>query len=125
MDQRAPFRADRICGGGSAVVRNYRQRDVPGCPSATAALGRHTRIIPTPFNIIDSVGQGLVANLSQPGANVTGFINLQSSSGPGTRHSRIRVKKTRQNKNPELRPDSIRTEHIPVPHALFTTTIDG
>jgi putative tryptophan/tyrosine transport system substrate-binding protein len=48
----------------------------------TAALQRQTRTIPIVFVIVsDPVGAGLVASLSNPGANVTGFINVEASLG--------------------------------------------
>src|SRR5215470_16522210 len=47
-----------------------------------AALQRETRTIPIVFVIVsDPVGAGLVASLSNPGANVTGFINVEASLG--------------------------------------------
>jgi ABC-type uncharacterized transport system substrate-binding protein len=47
---------------------------------ATAALRQKTRAIPILFvNIVDPVGQGLVASLARPGGNITGFVNLDTS----------------------------------------------
>jgi putative ABC transport system substrate-binding protein len=49
---------------------------------ATAAILRETRSIPVVFTIVsDPVGSGFVANLSRPGGNVTGFINVEASLG--------------------------------------------
>jgi putative ABC transport system substrate-binding protein len=46
----------------------------------TAALQRETRTIPIIFTVVsDPVGSGFVKTLSQPGGNVTGFINLEPS----------------------------------------------
>ena len=46
----------------------------------TAALLRETRTIPIVFTVVsDPVGGGFVENLSRPGGNVTGLINLESS----------------------------------------------
>jgi putative ABC transport system substrate-binding protein len=45
--------------------------------STTAALLQQTRTIPIIFTVVvDPIGSGFVASLSQPGGNVTGFINL-------------------------------------------------
>jgi putative ABC transport system substrate-binding protein len=47
---------------------------------ATLALLQHTRTIPIIFaTVVDPVGSGLVKSLPQPGANVTGFINIEGS----------------------------------------------
>jgi putative ABC transport system substrate-binding protein len=46
----------------------------------TAALQRETRTIPIVFTVVsDPVGSGFVKTLSQPGGNITGFINLEAS----------------------------------------------
>jgi ABC-type uncharacterized transport system substrate-binding protein len=48
----------------------------------TAALQRETRTIPIVFAIVsDPVGEGFVASLSHPGANITGFHNSEASIG--------------------------------------------
>lgn len=48
--------------------------------AVTAALQRETRTIPIVFIAVsDPVGSGLVKTLSQPGGNITGFIDLESS----------------------------------------------
>ena len=48
----------------------------------TVALHRETRTIPIVFAIVsDPVGAGLVAKLSQPAGNVTGFINIEALMG--------------------------------------------
>ncbi|MCP3443303.1 ABC transporter substrate-binding protein [Bradyrhizobium sp. CCGUVB14] len=49
---------------------------------ATAALLRETRTLPVVFVIVsDPIGAGFVASLSRPGANITGFINLEPTMG--------------------------------------------
>jgi putative tryptophan/tyrosine transport system substrate-binding protein len=46
----------------------------------TASLQQQTRTIPIIFaNIVDPVGSGFVMNLSEPGGNITGFINFEFS----------------------------------------------
>ncbi len=46
----------------------------------TAALQRETRVIPIVFTVVsDPVGSGFVQNLSRPGGNITGLINLEAS----------------------------------------------
>jgi putative ABC transport system substrate-binding protein len=48
----------------------------------TAALQHETRTIPIVFVFVgDPVGSGFVANLPRPGGNITGFSNLQPSTG--------------------------------------------
>jgi putative tryptophan/tyrosine transport system substrate-binding protein len=48
----------------------------------TIALQRETRTIPIVFvNVSDPVGSGLVAELKQPGGNITGFGYLEPSLG--------------------------------------------
>ena len=48
--------------------------------AVTAALQRETRTIPIVFIAVsDPVGSGLVKTLSQPGGNITGFTDLESS----------------------------------------------
>ena len=49
---------------------------------ATAAVLRETRTIPVVFSVVsDPVGSGFIPNLSHPGGNVTGFINIEASLG--------------------------------------------
>ena len=48
----------------------------------TAAFRRQTRTIPIVFVIVsDPEGAGFVESLSHPGANITGFVNLEASMG--------------------------------------------
>jgi putative ABC transport system substrate-binding protein len=47
---------------------------------ATSALQRETQTIPIVFiSVADPVGAGLVSSLARPAANITGFINEESS----------------------------------------------
>jgi len=46
----------------------------------TGILKRETQTVPIVFtNLVDPVGQGLIKSLSQPGGNITGFVNLEPS----------------------------------------------
>ena len=46
----------------------------------TAALLRETRTIPIVFTVVsDPVGSGFVQNLSRPGGNVTGLVNIEAT----------------------------------------------
>ena len=48
----------------------------------TVALHRETSAIPIVFAVVsDPVGAGLVASLSRPGGNITGFINVENTLG--------------------------------------------
>ena len=48
--------------------------------SPTQILKQETSTIPIIFgNIVDPVGQGLVASMARPGGNITGFVNLEPS----------------------------------------------
>ena len=52
-----------------------------GTPAAIA-LQRETQSIPIVFaSVVDPVASGIVARLDRPGANVTGFANLEASLG--------------------------------------------
>jgi len=51
-----------------------------GASPATAALQRETSTIPIVFSsVADPVGSGFVASLARPGANITGFINIEAT----------------------------------------------
>ena len=55
---------------------------VAGTTSVTAALHRETPTIPIVFAVVsDPVGAGFVGKLSQPGGNITGFINMEAAMG--------------------------------------------
>jgi putative ABC transport system substrate-binding protein len=48
----------------------------------TAALQHETRTIPIVFTaVVDPVGSGFVAGLPRPGGNLTGFINIEGTTG--------------------------------------------
>ena len=48
----------------------------------TAALQQETRTIPIVFAAVaDPVGSGFVAGLPRPGGNLTGFINIEGTTG--------------------------------------------
>ena len=72
----------RYSGGDLGRIRVSAQELVRSAPDLivgsgtpiTAALKQATDTIPIVFNVVnDPVGQGLVASLSQPGGNLTGF----------------------------------------------------
>jgi putative ABC transport system substrate-binding protein len=47
---------------------------------STAALQSETKTIPIIFTVVsDPIGSGFVASLSNPGGNITGFINIEGS----------------------------------------------
>jgi putative ABC transport system substrate-binding protein len=55
---------------------------VTSTTAPTVAVQRETRTIPIVFvNVVDPVASGLVARLSQPGGNITGFAYLEASLG--------------------------------------------
>jgi ABC-type uncharacterized transport system substrate-binding protein len=72
----------RYSGGDLDRIRAYARELVRSAPDLivgsgtpiTAALKQATGSIPIVFNVVnDPIGQGLVASLSQPGGNLTGF----------------------------------------------------
>lgn len=80
----------RWAGGGIDQIRSYAKEMVAVAPDVilarttpvTAALQRETRAIPIVFVVVaDPVGDRLVKSLAQPGANITGFTNIESSIG--------------------------------------------
>ena len=80
----------RFTAGNADRARIYAAELIKSAPDVilanttpvTVALHRETRTIPIVFAIVsDPVGAGLVAKLSQPGGNITGFINIEASMG--------------------------------------------
>jgi ABC-type uncharacterized transport system substrate-binding protein len=70
----APLAADLVRLTPDVIVAT-------GTPSL-AALRQATSTIPIVFaNVTDPVGQGFVTSLARPGANITGFMNFESSIG--------------------------------------------
>jgi putative tryptophan/tyrosine transport system substrate-binding protein len=83
-------RMDHRWGGDTNRIRALAQELVGLQPDiivtlltpATAAVQRETRTIPIVFaNVADPIASGLVAELNQPGGNVTGFAIYQASLG--------------------------------------------
>jgi putative tryptophan/tyrosine transport system substrate-binding protein len=65
---------DRIRAYAAELVRSAPDLIVGSGTPITAALKQATVTIPIVFNVVnDPIGQGLVASLSQPGGNLTGF----------------------------------------------------
>ena len=80
----------RWAAGGLEQIRSYAKEMVALGPDVilarttpvTAALQRETRAIPIVFLVVaDPVGDRLVKSLARPGANITGFTNVESSIG--------------------------------------------
>ena len=70
--------------GAFAKLLVEQQPDVifAGTTPVTVALQRETRTIPIVFVIVsDPVSAGLVAGLSHPGGNITGFTNVEFAMG--------------------------------------------
>ncbi len=76
----------RWAAGDPVRTREYAEELVARQPSvivthgspALIAVGRNTRTIPVVFTVVtDPVSTGLVASLTNPGGNVTGFSNLE------------------------------------------------
>jgi putative ABC transport system substrate-binding protein len=73
---------DRMQGFARELVGLRPDLIVAATTPATAALQRETRTIPIVFvTVSDPVGAGFAASLSHPGANITGFINLEPTMG--------------------------------------------
>jgi putative ABC transport system substrate-binding protein len=67
---------------GTHLRQAGHRTELAGTTPATAALHRETSTIPIVFGAVsDPVGAGFVTNLSRPGGNITGFINVESSLG--------------------------------------------
>src|SRR6516164_5162656 len=76
----------RFAGADPARVQAYAAELVDAAPDlivavstpAAAALKQATHTIPIVLAVVaDPLGQGLVASLSRPGGNITGFANLE------------------------------------------------
>jgi putative ABC transport system substrate-binding protein len=81
----ATWRAERLAELAAELVRLNVEVIVTQAAPATQAARHATRTIPIVFtNVNDPVGQGIVASLARPGANVTGLSTL-SSPISGTR----------------------------------------
>jgi ABC-type uncharacterized transport system substrate-binding protein len=80
----------RWAGGDVSRIRKFAKELVESGPDVilanttpvTAALHQETSTIPVVFVIVsDPIGSGLITNLSKPGGNITGFINVEGSMG--------------------------------------------
>jgi putative tryptophan/tyrosine transport system substrate-binding protein len=78
----------RWAGMDEAAIRRIAKEIVTSKPDLilsssslpTRILKAEVETIPVIFaNIVDPVGQGIVASLARPGGNITGFINLEAS----------------------------------------------
>jgi putative ABC transport system substrate-binding protein len=78
----------RWAGIDEAAIRRLAKEIVASKPDliiassslSTQVLKAETHTIPVIFaNIVDPVGQGIVASLARPGGNITGFVNLEPS----------------------------------------------
>jgi putative tryptophan/tyrosine transport system substrate-binding protein len=76
----------RFAGGDADRVQNYVAALVDAAPdlivangsSVLATLKQATRTIPIVFAVVnDPLGQGFVVSLAHPGANITGFTNIE------------------------------------------------
>jgi putative ABC transport system substrate-binding protein len=81
---------DRWAGGDINQIQKFAKELVEIKPDAilanttpvTVALHRETLTIPIIFVIVsDPVGAGVIASLSHPRGNITGFINIEASMG--------------------------------------------
>jgi putative ABC transport system substrate-binding protein len=71
---------DRVKAFAKELVRLNPDALVGITTPATAALQAETHAIPIVFaQVSDPVGSGLVKSLANPGANITGFINIEAS----------------------------------------------
>jgi putative ABC transport system substrate-binding protein len=78
----------RWAGMDEAAIRRIAKEIVTSKPDLilsssslpTRILKAEVETIPVIFaNIVDPVGQGIVASLARPGGNITGFVNLEAS----------------------------------------------
>jgi putative ABC transport system substrate-binding protein len=78
----------RWAGMDEAAIRRIAKEVVTSKPDLilsssslpTRILKAEVETIPVIFaNIVDPVGQGIVASLARPGGNITGFVNLEAS----------------------------------------------
>jgi len=73
--ERTPTLAKELVRGRPDVI-------LAATTPVTVSVFRETKEIPIVFAIVsDPVGAGLVASLSHPGGNVTGFINVEAAMG--------------------------------------------
>jgi len=71
---------DRIGRMANELVTSQPDLIVTHTTPVTAAVARETRTIPVVFvSVSDPIGSGFVASLSRPGANMTGFVNIEAS----------------------------------------------
>jgi putative ABC transport system substrate-binding protein len=71
---------DRVQQFAKELVRLNQDALVAITTPATAALQAETHTIPIVFAVVsDPIGSGFVVSLAQPGGNITGFINIESS----------------------------------------------
>jgi putative tryptophan/tyrosine transport system substrate-binding protein len=71
---------DRVQQFAKELVRLNQDALVAITTPATAALQAETHTIPIVFALVsDPIGSGFVVSLAQPGGNITGFINIESS----------------------------------------------
>jgi putative tryptophan/tyrosine transport system substrate-binding protein len=74
--------ADRLRGYAAELVAMTPDVIFAGPLAAMSALHGKTRTIPIVFaQVGDPVGQGFVASLARPGANITGFVSLEYAIG--------------------------------------------
>jgi len=73
---------DRIRNFAKELVETRPDVIVANTTPVAVAVHQATRTIPIVFVIVsDPIGAGLVPQLSQPGGNITGFINVEASMG--------------------------------------------
>jgi putative ABC transport system substrate-binding protein len=73
---------ERIAPFAKELVERKPDVILSGTTPVTVALHRETITIPIVFAIVsDPIGAGLVAGVSRPGGNITGFINVEAGMG--------------------------------------------